>query len=219
MSALPFARPRQVIAVGLNYRAHADEASVALPTRPVCFAKFTSCLIGPGQAIRIPPDLKTVDYEAELAVVIGRSAYRVGVDDAFDFVAGYTCLNDVTDRETQTIEGQWSRAKSFDTFGPFGPRMVPTSEISDPQNLKISSRLNGELVQDGNTSQMVHTVAQLIAFITSGMTLEEGDMIATGTPEGVGAFRAEPLYLSPGDEISVEIEGIGTLTNPVVSAR
>lgn len=219
MSDLPFARPGQVIGVGLNYRAHAHEASVALPTRPVCFAKFTSCLIGPGEAIRIPPELKTVDYEAELAVVISRPAYQVSVDDALDFIAGYTCLNDVTDRDTQTIEGQWSRAKSFDTFGPLGPRLLPASEISNPQNLRIGSRLNGELVQDGNTSQMVHTVAELIAFITSGMTLQPGDMIATGTPEGVGAYREQPLYLSPGDEISVEIEGIGTLTNQVVSAR
>lgn len=219
MSDLPFERPGKIIAVGLNYRAHAEEASVALPARPVCFAKWSNCLIGPGEPIRIPRELTTVDYEAELAIVISRPAYRVNVDDALDFIAGYCCLNDVTDRETQTIEGQWSRAKSFDTFGPVGPALIPASEITDPQSLKICARLNGELVQDGNTSQMVHSVAELIAFITSGMTLEPGDMIATGTPDGVGAFREQPLYMFPGDEISIEIEGIGILTNPVVSTR
>lgn len=219
MRKLPFPRPGKVIAVGLNYRDHAGEARVALPEQPVTFAKFPSCLIGPGEAIRIPSGLRTVDYEAELAVVIGRSAYRVGADDALDFVSGYTCLNDVTDRDTQRRDGQWSRSKSFDTFGPVGPVIVPASEVPDPQALSISARLNGEVVQSGHTSQMVHGVADLIAFISRGMTLDPGDVIATGTPDGVGAFKENPLYMSAGDEISIEIEGIGVLTNPVVAAE
>ena len=217
MSTLPFARPGKIIAVGLNYREHAAEASVGLPTHPVTFAKFPSCLIGPGEPIRVPAGLLTVDYEAELAVLISRTAYRVTAADALDYVAGFTCLNDVTDRDTQTREGQWSRSKSFDTFGPVGPRLVPVSELGDPQALSISARLNGETVQFGHTSEMVHSVADLIEFLSAGMTLEPGDLIATGTPAGVGAFKDSPVYLSPGDRIEVEIEGIGVLANPVVA--
>jgi 2-keto-4-pentenoate hydratase/2-oxohepta-3-ene-1,7-dioic acid hydratase in catechol pathway len=218
LSALPFSRPGKIIAVGLNYRAHAAEASVGLPAHPITFAKFPSCLIGPGEPIRVPAGLVTVDYEAELAVLIRRTAYRVTAADALDYVAGFTCLNDITDRDTQTREGQWSRSKSFDTFGPVGPRLVPVSELGDPQALSISSRLNGQTVQLGHTSEMVHSVAELIEFLSAGMTLEPGDLIATGTPAGVGAFKDSPVYLSPGDEIEIEIEGIGVLANPVVAA-
>jgi 2,4-didehydro-3-deoxy-L-rhamnonate hydrolase len=219
MSEIPFSRPGKVIAVGLNYRQHASEAAVDVLPWPVTFAKFPTCLTGPGEPIRIPPDLVSVDYEAELAVVIGKTAYQVSRDEALDYVAGYTCLNDVTDRDTQTREGQWSRSKSFDTFGPVGPRLVPASEIPDPQALAIRARLNGKLVQDAVTSQMIHGVADLIAFLSRGMTLEAGDLIATGTPSGVGAFREPPLYLKPGDEIEIEIEGVGVLSNPVVASE
>lgn len=216
MSEFPFSRrPGKVIAVGLNYRQHATEADVDVLPWPVTFAKFPSCLIGPGEPIELPPGLTTVDYEAELAVVIGQTARNVSLDDALDYVAGYTCLNDVTDRDTQTREGQWSRSKSFDTFGPVGPTVVPAAEIPDPQALAIRARLNGQLMQDASTSQMIHTVAGLIAFLSQGITLEPGDVIATGTPSGVGAFRDPPVYLKPGDQIDIEIEGIGVLSNPV----
>jgi 2-keto-4-pentenoate hydratase/2-oxohepta-3-ene-1,7-dioic acid hydratase in catechol pathway len=218
VSELPFSRPGKVIAVGLNYREHASEANVGVSQWPVTFAKFTSCLIGPGEPIRIPKGLVSVDYEAELAVIIGREAYDVSVEDALDYVAGYTCLNDVTDRDTQSREGQWTRSKSFDSFGPVGPRLVPAAEIPDPQDLAISARLNGELVQSARTSQMIHGVADLIAFLSHGMTLYPGDMIATGTPSGVGAFRDPPLFLSPGDHIEIEVEQVGVLANPVVAA-
>jgi 2-keto-4-pentenoate hydratase/2-oxohepta-3-ene-1,7-dioic acid hydratase in catechol pathway len=218
MSEIPFSRPGKVIAVGLNYRQHASEADVDVLPWPVTFAKFPTCLIGPGEPIRIPPGLVTVDYEAELAVVIGKTARNVGLDDALDYVAGYTCLNDITDRDTQTREGQWSRSKSFDTFGPVGPLVVPASEIPNPQALAIRARLNGQVVQDASTSQMIHSVANLITFLSHGMTLEAGDVIATGTPSGVGAFRDPPLYLKSGDQIEIEVEGIGVLSNPVVAS-
>ncbi len=220
MSEIPLSRrPGKVIAVGLNYRQHATEADVDVLPWPVTFAKFPSCLIGPGEPITIPPGLATVDYEAELAVVIGKTARNVSPDDALEFVAGYTCLNDVTDRDTQTREGQWSRSKSFDTFGPIGPTVVPASEIPDPQVLAIRARLNGQVMQDASTSQMIHNVASLITFLSHGMTLEAGDVIATGTPSGVGAFRDPPVYLKPGDQIEIEIDGIGVLSNPVVGFR
>ena len=194
MSEIPFSRPSgKVIAVGLNYRQHASEADVDVLPWPATFAKFPTCLIGPGEPIRIPPGLVTVDYEAELAVVIGKTARNVSLDDALHDVAGDTCLNDITDRDTQTREGQWSRSKSFDTFGPVGPLVVPASEIPDPQALAIRARLNGQLVQDASTSQMIHSVAGLITFLSHGITLEVGDVIATGTPSGVGAFRETPL--------------------------
>jgi 2-keto-4-pentenoate hydratase/2-oxohepta-3-ene-1,7-dioic acid hydratase in catechol pathway len=219
MSEIPFSRPGKVIAVGLNYRQHASEAAVEVLPWPVTFAKFPSCLIGPGEPIRIPAGLVTVDYEAELAVLIGKTARNVSLDDALDYIAGYTCLNDITDRDTQSREGQWSRSKSFDTFGPVGPQVIRACEISDPQALAIRATLNGQLVQDASTSQMIHSVADLIAFLSHGMTLEPGDVIATGTPSGVGAFRDPPLYLKPGDQIEIEIEGIGVLSNPVVASE
>jgi 2-keto-4-pentenoate hydratase/2-oxohepta-3-ene-1,7-dioic acid hydratase in catechol pathway len=219
MSEIPFSRPGKVIAVGLNYRQHASEAAVEVLPWPVTFAKFPSCLIGPGEPIRIPAGLVTVDYEAELAVLIGKTARNVSLDDALDYIAGYTCLNDITDRDTQSREGQWSRSKSFDTFGPVGPQVIRACEISDPQALAIRATLNGQLVQDVSTSQMIHSVADLIAFLSHGMTLEPGDVIATGTPSGVGAFRDPPLYLKPGDQIEIEIDGIGVLSNPVVASE
>jgi 2,4-didehydro-3-deoxy-L-rhamnonate hydrolase len=218
MSALPLERPGKIIAVGLNYRDHADEGGATAPSTPVLFTKWSSCLIGDGEPIVIPHGVTQVDWEAELAVVIGRTARSISVDDALEYVEGYTALNDVTDREAQANEGQWSRAKSYDTFGPVGPRIVPAAEIGDPQRLAITARLNGEVVQSSNTSLMIHSVASLIAFITSTITLDPGDVITTGTPAGVGAFREVPLFLKPGDTITIELEEIGILTNPVVGA-
>jgi 2,4-diketo-3-deoxy-L-fuconate hydrolase len=216
MNQLPIDRPGKVIAVGLNYRDHAAESDAPLPESPILFAKWSTCLIPDGAPVVLPPGVGEADYEAELAVVIGRSARHVSADDALDFVSGYLALNDVSDREAQRKDGQWSRAKSYDTFGPCGPRFVPAAEIPDPQRLAISCDLNGVRMQDSNTANMIFGVRQLIEFISARITLDAGDVISTGTPDGVGAFRATPVFLKPGDEMTVTIEGIGSLTNPVV---
>jgi len=218
MAELPIARPGKIIAVGLNYRDHAAESAASLPTSPVLFAKWSTCLIPDGAPVVLPVGVDQADYEAELAVVIGRQCKNVRADDALDFVSGYMAMNDVSDREAQSNDGQWSRAKSYDTFGPCGPALVPASEIPDPQKLAISCDLNGRRMQDSNTEHMIFGVRELIEFISARITLEPGDVISTGTPEGVGAFRPEPVYLAPGDVMTVTIDGIGSLTNPVVRA-
>jgi 2-keto-4-pentenoate hydratase/2-oxohepta-3-ene-1,7-dioic acid hydratase in catechol pathway len=215
VAQLPVDRPGKIIAVGLNYQDHAAESAVAAPAAPVSFAKWPTCLIPGGEAIRIPAGVDEVDWEAELAVVIGRTARDVTVADALSYVAGYTCLNDVSARRIQREDGQWSRAKSFDTFGPIGPAVVPAAQLPDPQTLAIRTRVNGELMQDSNTKHMIFGVAELIAHLSIGTTLEPGDIISTGTPSGVGAFRDVPIFLKGGDVVEVEIEGIGVLRNPV----
>jgi 2-keto-4-pentenoate hydratase/2-oxohepta-3-ene-1,7-dioic acid hydratase in catechol pathway len=181
------------------------------------FAKWTTCLIGPGDSIVLPSFSDQIDFEAELAVVIGRAARRIHADDALDVVAGYLCANDVSARDLQSADRQYTRAKSLDSFGPIGPKLVPAAEIPDPQALRVRALLNGELMQDGHTSDMVFSVRELIAFITAGITLEPGDLVLTGTPPGVGFARKPPVFLRAGDTITVEIEGIGELTNPVVA--
>jgi 2,4-diketo-3-deoxy-L-fuconate hydrolase len=217
-AALPLPRPGKVIAVGLNYRDHAAESDAPLPESPILFAKWTSCLIPSGAPVVLPPTVDQADYEAELAVVIGREATRVSADDAMDFVSGYLAMNDVSDRAAQAKDGQWSRAKSYDTFGPIGPRFVPAEEIADPQNLAISMDLNGQRMQESNTANMIFGIRALIEFISARITLEVGDIISTGTPAGVGAFRPVPVFLKPGDEMVVTVEGIGSLTNRVETA-
>lgn len=212
--ALPLPLPKKVIAVGLNYSDHAKEANVPVPTVPVLFTKWTTSLIGNGEAIVIPRGVTQCDWEAELAVVIGKTASRVSEADALNFVSGYTCMNDVTDREAQSIDVQFVRSKSYDTFGPIGPRIVPASEI-DPHNLKIEARLNGKTMQSSNTKNLVFNVPYLISYISQRITLEAGDVITTGTPHGVGAFYNPPIFMKDGDEIEIEIEGIGILKNPV----
>jgi 2-keto-4-pentenoate hydratase/2-oxohepta-3-ene-1,7-dioic acid hydratase in catechol pathway len=214
--ALPIERPGKIVCVGLNYRDHAVEAKLELPDRPLLFAKWQSSLIGPGAAIEVPHASTRVDYEAELGVVIGRRVRRVAPDDALDAVRGYICVNEVSDRAMQFQDGQWTRAKSADTFCPVGPALVPAAEVADPQRLRIRCLLNGEAVQDSTTADMVFTVAEIIAYASTSMTLEPGDLIATGTPAGVGL--ATGRYLRPGDEVSVDIERVGTLTNPVQAA-
>ncbi len=211
---LPFARPGKIVCVGLNYRDHAEESGMEIPAWPLLFAKWPSSLIGPGRPIVLPPQTTQVDYEAELGVVIGERAWRVGIDDALDHVAGYVCANEVSARDIQFADGQWTRGKSFDTFGPVGP-ITPAAEISDPQVLRIRCLLNGELVQDSSTAQMIFSVAEVIAFVSDGITLEPGDLILTGTPAGVGLGRTPPVYLEDGDEVTIEIDGLGSLTNPV----
>jgi 2-keto-4-pentenoate hydratase/2-oxohepta-3-ene-1,7-dioic acid hydratase in catechol pathway len=215
---LPLERPGKIICVGLNYRDHAAESNQPLPTRPLLFAKWPTALIGPGEAIVLPTISDQVDYEAELGVVIGKRARNVTVDDALDLVEGYICVNDVSARDIQMGDGQWTRGKSFDTFCPVGPRVVPAAEVADPQALRIRCLVNGEALQDSSTAEMVFPVAQIIAFVSEAITLEPGDLIATGTPAGVGMARTPPRFLRPGDEVTVEIEGLGALTNPVVAA-
>ena len=211
-------RPRNVLCIGLNYKDHAAEGGVPLPEKPVVFAKLTGCITGPGAPIVLPPDTQEVDYEAELAVVIGRKCRGVSASDALKYVAGYTCLNDVSARDFQRGDGQWVRAKSQDTFGPMGPYLITGDDIPDPQTLPIRCIVNGQILQDSNTDKMIFGVRELIAFISRGITLEPGDVITTGTPHGVGFARKPPIFLKAGDEVVVEIEGIGKLVNPVKTA-
>jgi 2,4-didehydro-3-deoxy-L-rhamnonate hydrolase len=217
--ALSITRPGKIVCVGLNYRDHAEEGGLDLPKAPLLFAKWPNTLIGDGEPIVVPPEATQVDYEAELGVVIGSTARRVSEAAALDHVEGYICLNDVTARDLQFGDGQWTRGKSLDTFCPVGPRLVPREEIEDPQKLAIRCILNGETMQDSSTDQMIFSVAEIIAYISQIITLEAGDLIATGTPAGVGVFRDPKVLLKDGDEVSVEIEDLGTLTNPVEKER
>jgi 2-keto-4-pentenoate hydratase/2-oxohepta-3-ene-1,7-dioic acid hydratase in catechol pathway len=212
--ARPFL-PGNVICVGLNYREHVREGGAEVPQRPLLFAKLTTAMIGPGDPIIIPPDTNEVDYEAELAVVIGRRCRGASVDEALDYVAGYTCMNDVSARDFARADGQLVRAKSQDTFGPFGPYLVTRDEIPDPQALTIRCSVNGQVLQDSSTGDMIFPVRELIAFISRGITLVPGDVISTGTPPGCGFGRKPPVFLKPGDEVVVDIDGIGRLLNPV----
>ncbi len=210
------ARPGKIVAIGLNYQDHAEETGGTAPEKPIVFAKYPNTVVGHGEAIRIPPITEQVDYEAELAVVIGRPARNVSEGEALDYVFGYTNCNDVSSRDLQFSEGgQWTRSKSIDTFCPLGPYLVTADEVPDPQDLSIRSVVNGEVMQDSTTSNMIFTVAELISFLSTGMTLMPGDVIATGTPAGVGFVRDPKVFLKPGDEVTIEIEGLGTLTNPV----
>ena len=212
----PVARPGQVICVGKNYADHAAEFDTHVPAEPILFAKAPGSMIGSGDAIRMPPGSTQVDAEAELAVVIGRRAHRLTEAEAMQAVAGYTVLNDVTERSLQKSAGQWFLGKSCDTFCPVGPWLVTPDEVGDPQALRVCSRLNGQPLQDGHTRHMLFPLARLLAYLTRYLTLEPGDLIATGTPAGVGFARQPPVFLKPGDVIEVEVERIGVLRNPVV---
>jgi 2-keto-4-pentenoate hydratase/2-oxohepta-3-ene-1,7-dioic acid hydratase in catechol pathway len=215
----PITRPQKIIAIGLNYEDHAAETGGEIPEKPIVFAKYPNTIIGPGEPIRIPPITEQADYEAELAVVIGRPAKNVSEEEALEYVFGYMNGNDVSSRDLQFSEGgQWTRSKSIDTFAPIGPYIATRDEVPDPQNLYIRCVLNGEVVQDGTTSDMIFSVAELVSFLSHGMTLMPGDIILTGTPAGVGFARDPQLFLKAGDEVSIEIEGLGTLTNPVKAA-
>lgn len=210
----PVPRPGKVVAIGRNYADHATEEGVVPPASPLVFAKFPSSVVGPGADIRWDPKLTDqVDYEAELAVVIGRRARCVTEADALAYVLGYTCLNDVTARDVQFADGQWVRGKSLDTFCPMGPAIVTADEIPDPGDLRISCTVNGETLQDARTSAMFFGVQRLISHCSLAFTLEPGDVIATGTPAGVGIFRRPPRLLQDGDIVTVTVEDIGELTN------
>ena len=213
--ALSITAPGKIVCVGLNYLDHAEEGGNPLPKAPLLFAKWPNTLIGDGDTILLPEEAKEVDYEAELGVVIGTRARHVSEAQALDHVAGYICVNDVSARDLQFGDGQWTRGKSPDTFCPVGPALVPREQIDDPQQLAIRCILNGETMQDSTTAQMIFSVAEIIAYVTRTVTLEPGDLIATGTPAGVGVFRDPKVLLKDGDEVTVEIEGVGTLTNPV----
>jgi 2,4-didehydro-3-deoxy-L-rhamnonate hydrolase len=211
-------RPAKILCVGMNYRDHAAEAGLEVPERPILFAKWPTSVIGDGEAIVIPAGIERVDYEAELGVVIARRVRDLTEDEALAAVAGYVCVNDVSSRQEQFADGQWTRAKSFDTFCPVGPAVVPAASVPDPDNLAIRCVVNGEALQDSSTSKMVFGVRQILVHASRGTTLEPGDLIATGTPAGVGFTRDPPIYLREGDEVTVEIEGVGALTNPVRAA-
>ena len=208
-------RPRNIICQGRNYAAHVEEGGNKPPGRPMLFAKLSGCVIGPHEPILLPLDSAEVDYEAELAVVLGRTCRRVPAEDALDYVAGYTCLNDVSARDFQRSDGQWLRAKSQDTFAPIGPYLVSREEIPDPQDLASRCWVNGEVRQDSNTRWMIFPVRELIAYISRGITLEPGDVISTGTPHGIGAAMKPPRFLKDGDEVVVEVERVGRLVNTV----
>ena len=207
----------KIIGTGLNYAAHIREQGREPPDEPLLFAKFPTALIGPGEPIVLPREATHTDSEAELAVEIGRAGRRIAEDDALEFVAGYRCANDVSARNLQFSDKQWTRAKGYDTFCPLGDRLVPVSELGDGSGLRVVQRLNGELLQDGNTADLVFGVRRLVAFASSVFTLEPGDLILTGTPPGLGYLREPPLSMQSGDMVEIEIEGIGVLQNPVVA--
>jgi 2-keto-4-pentenoate hydratase/2-oxohepta-3-ene-1,7-dioic acid hydratase in catechol pathway len=207
-------RPGKIVAIGLNYMDHVRESGATPPEKPLVFTKFTTSLIGDGDEIRIPRAItERVDWEVELAVVIDREATAVSKEDALSYVRGYTVANDVSARDVQFADGQWVRAKSLDTFCPLGSELV---SVDDPQDLKLVTRVNGEVVQDSNTSEMIFVVAELISFCSQNFTLEPGDMILTGTPWGCGEFMEPKRSLKDGDVVECEIEGVGVLRNPVV---
>ena len=216
-------QPTSIICIGLNYRKHAAESNAAIPEFPVMFVKGINTLQNPGDPIEIPTFLPSdqVDYECELAVVIGRKGKNIAKEKALDYVLGYTCANDVSSRDWQLKKGggQWCRGKFFDTFCPLGPCLITTDEIPQPNALNISTSLNGVIVQDWNTNDMIFDIPTLIAFLSGSTTLLPGTVILTGTPHGVGMAQKPPRWLVPGDTVAIEIEKIGRLINPVVAER
>ncbi|MFN8221854.1 MAG: fumarylacetoacetate hydrolase family protein [Gaiellales bacterium] len=213
---VPITRPGKIVCVGLNYRDHAEEQGVDLPAAPLFFAKYTTALIGPGDPIVIPSIVTQADYEAELGVVIGATVRNVSKENALEAIGGYVVANDVSARDLQFADKQWTRGKSPDTFCPVGP-LVPAAEVPDPHVLGIRAILNGDVVQSSTTANLIFGLDEIISYASQTSTLEAGDLILTGTPAGVGVFRDPPRLLEPGDEITIEIDGVGTLTNPVVA--
>jgi acylpyruvate hydrolase len=213
----PIPRPGKIICVGLNYRDHAEESNMPIPDAPTIFSKYTNSVIGPGESIVIPHVTDKVDYEGELAFVIGRRGRYVPEEEALDYVGGYMAFNDVSARDFQMRTSQWTIGKTFDTFAPVGPALVTADEIPDPHNLDLCVRIAGEVLQSSNTRNLIFSVQALIAYLSQVMTLEPGDVVATGTPSGVGFARNPPRFLRPGDVVEVEIQGIGTLANPVIA--
>lgn len=213
----PVPDPQKIICLGLNYLDHAKESGLTAPSVPMFFAKFANSLVGPTDYVQPPATTGKVDYEAELAVVIGRRCRGVTPAEALDYVAGAMAFNDVSARDLQMANTLWTGGKAIDTFGPCGPALVTLDELGDLQNLGIRTRVNGETVQDGSTASMIFGVAETVAFLSGIMTLEPGDIVATGTPAGVGQSRTPPLFLATGDIVEVEIDGIGTLRNELIA--
>ena len=212
----PVPRPGKIICIGLNYRAHAIEGGNAIPDYPAVFMRGPTSLLSPGGAMIYPECSDKLDYEAELAVITGKTATNVSVADALGFVAGYSCFNDGSVRDYQRKSTQWTMGKNFDGTGGFGPDLVTSDELpAGASGLRLVARLNGEIMQDSNTADMIFNVAMLVSTLSQAMTLEPGDVIATGTPSGVGYARTPPVFMKPGDVCEIEIEGIGTLTNTV----
>ena len=215
----PISRPGKITCVGLNYADHAREQGIEPPTSPIFFVKSVNTICGPGDPIQMPPNSTQVDYEAEFAVVIGKGGARISEEKAYEHIAGYMILHDVTARDMQFGDKQWFRGKSCDTFAPTGPWIVTRDEVPDPHNLRISLTLNGETMQDSNTSNLIFKVPYLVSYLSQSLTWETGDLISTGTPPGVGVFRKPQVFMKAGDSVSVTVEGLGTLTNPVVGDR
>ncbi len=213
----PVPEPRKIVCVGLNYHDHAEEQGEDVPEKPMLFGKAPTAVTNPESAIRHPTDIDQVDYEVELAVVIGRTAKNVDTADASSYIAGYTVMNDVSARDAQFEDGQFLRGKSYDTFAPMGPELV-TGDNLDPNSLAVELRVNGDVKQSSSTDEFIFDVYELVEYLSSVMTLNSGDVISTGTPGGVGVFRDPPDLLEPGDVVEAEIESIGTLRNPVVAA-
>lgn len=211
----PVPQPQKIVCIGLNYRDHAEETQQPIPEEPVLFAKFANSVVGQGEPVVVPPFVSEPDYEAELGVVIGRRASGLTEAEALDHVAGYTCLNDVSARDLQFRSSQWLLGKAIDGFLPCGPWLVTTDEVPNPHDLRIRCTVNDETLQDSSTSQMIFGVAELIAFVTRTIELAPGDLIATGTPPGVGMACTPPRWLENGDVMTVEIERVGALRNPV----
>jgi acylpyruvate hydrolase len=213
---VPIPKPGKITCVGLNYADHAREQGTEPPKSPIFFLKSGNTICGPGDPIRLPLNSSQVDYEAEFAVVIGKRGSRIPEEKAYDYVAGYMILHDVSARDQQFSDGQWYRGKSGDNFAPTGPWITTRDEIKDPHKLRISLSLNGETMQDSNTSNLIFNVPYLISYLSQSITWEVGDLISTGTPPGVGVFRKPQVFLKAGDTASITVDGLGTLTNPVV---
>ncbi|WP_164671163.1 fumarylacetoacetate hydrolase family protein [Virgibacillus doumboii] len=211
----PISRPGKVVCVGNNYMDHCIEQNVEPPKQPMIFSKWASCLTAPGEVIELPEESEQVDYEAELAVVIGKKGKNIPEEDAMDYVFGYTIINDVSARDVQFADVQWVRGKSYDTFAPLGPVIVTKDDIKDPHHLDIKLDLNEETLQDSNTKNLIFNIPYIISYLSKGFTFEPGDIVATGTPHGVGVFRNPQVFLKSGDTCKIEIEKIGVLENPV----
>jgi acylpyruvate hydrolase len=214
----PLLRPGRIVCVGLNYESHRAEQGIQTPARPIFFLKSNNTICGPGDPIVLPPNSQQVDFEAEFAVVIGKRGKAIPEEKVFEHIAGYTILNDVSARDLQIGDKQWFRGKSCDTFAPLGPAIVTKDEIPDPHALGISLTLNGKTMQDSNTSDLIFKIPFLVSYLSQSLTWEPGDILSTGTPGGVGHHRKPPVHLHPGDTVSITVESIGTLTNPVVRA-
>lgn len=214
----PVPRPGKIVCVGLNYHDHAEEQNEEVPERPLLFGKSDTSVTNPGDPIVHPADVEQVDYEVELGVVIGRTAKDVSAEEASEYVAGYTAVNDVSGRDAQFEDEQFFRGKSYDTFAPMGPTLVPENDLN-PNELDVACRVNGETKQESNTEEFIFDVGEVVEYISGITTLRPGDVISTGTPGGVGIFRDPPELLEPGDTVEIEVEGIGTLANPVVAER